>query len=197
MTEAESEWRSNNQGFQSPHRLSNKIGRLVWAVMFHAFYKWTPPRLGMPVRRLILKSFGARIGASWIHPSTKIWAPWMLQMGNDSYVDRDCFLYNTYPIEIGDRVIISFGSVLCTVSHDYTTPTYPLVGSRITIQQDCWIMAETFICPGVSIHNGAVVGARAVVTRDVAKYVLVAGNPAKMIKERFNPSEITNTKELG
>jgi len=121
----------------------------------------------------------------------------MLQMGNDSYVDRDCFLYNTYPIEIGDRVIISFGSVLCTVSHDYTTPTYPLVGSRITIQQDCWIMAETFICPGVSIHNGAVVGARAVVTRDVAKYVLVAGNPAKMIKERFDPSEITNTKELG
>jgi putative colanic acid biosynthesis acetyltransferase WcaF len=191
MTEVPSEWRSDNEGFINPHSFSNKLGRFTWAVVFHLFYKWTPPRFGMPLRRVILRCFGAGIGGlSWIHPSTRIWAPWMLQVGNSSYIDRDCFLYNSYPIEIGDRVIISFGSVLCTVSHDYTSATYPLVGERIVIHDDSWLMAETFICPGVVINTGGVVGARSVVTRPVPDFVLVAGNPARVIKNRFNKTGI-------
>jgi putative colanic acid biosynthesis acetyltransferase WcaF len=174
----------SNEDFRNPHGLANKVGRLLWSIVYVSLYRWTPARLGMFWRRWILQAFGAKIGRSWLHPSTRIWAPWLLKIGDYSYIDHHCYLYNAYPIEIGDRVIISFGSVLCTPTHDYNDPTYPLIGERILIESDSWLMAEAFICPGVRIRKGGVVAARAVVTKDVESMSIVGGNPAKFIKAR-------------
>lgn len=185
MNDSTTSWATNNEGFTNPHSVYNKIFRLLWSFTYTILYRWTPSRLGMGWRRLLLRIFGAKIGKSWIHPSTRIWAPWQLAIGDSSYIDGNCYLYNTYPIEIGDRVIISFGSVLCTPSHDYTQPTYPLVGGRISIENDCWIMAEAFICPGTKIGTGGIVAARAVVTKSVEPMTVVGGNPAKFIKQRM------------
>ena len=175
---------SSPNSFRNPHSLRNKLGRLTWSIVYWTIYRWTPPRLGMPLRKFILKIFGARIGKSWIHPSTVIWAPWLLTIEDDSYVDRNCNLYNAYGIQIGTRVIISFQTTLCTASHDYKQIGYPLIGGPIVAEQDSWIAAAAFICPGVRIGEGAVVAACSVVTRDAPSWQVVGGNPAKVIKKR-------------
>ena len=105
-------------------------------------------------------------------------------MGNDVYVDENVYLYNPYGIEIGDRVIISMGTFLCTASHDYQVPTYPLIGDRITVGSDAWLAAMVFVGPGVNIGTGSVVGARACVVSDVEPWRVVAGNPARVVRER-------------
>lgn len=57
------------------------------------------------------------------------------------------------------------------------------------IGHDVWIGAEAMIMPGIKVGHGAVIGARAVVTRDVESYAVVAGNPAKPIRKRFSESD--------
>ena len=58
-------------------------------------------------------------------------------------------------------------------------------GKRVTIGHDVWIGHGAVVMPGLAIANGAVVGANAVVTRDVAAYTIVAGNPARLLRPRF------------
>jgi phosphonate metabolism protein (transferase hexapeptide repeat family) len=60
-------------------------------------------------------------------------------------------------------------------------------GARVTVGNDVWIGHGAVIMPGVSIGDGAVVGANAVVTRDVAAYAIVAGSPARVLRQRFSP----------
>jgi putative colanic acid biosynthesis acetyltransferase WcaF len=119
-----------------------------------------------------------------MHASVRVWAPWRLKAGRDVYIDRDVYLYNAYGIELGDRVIISFGTVLCTPTHDHAKASYPLTGRPIVVEDDVWIAAEAFIGPGVRIGRGAVVGARSVVHKDVPPWTIVAGNPARRVRER-------------
>tara|TARA_B110001469_G_C9645049_1_gene325671 strand:+ start:473 stop:676 length:204 start_codon:yes stop_codon:yes gene_type:complete len=60
----------------------------------------------------------------------------------------------------------------------------PLIHSPIVIKEHAWVCAEAFVGAGITIAEGAVVGARAVVTKNVAPWSIVAGNPAKLIKQR-------------
>lgn len=64
---------------------------------------------------------------------------------------------------------------------------HPFSRGDVTIGNDVWIAAETTILSGVTIGDGAVIGTRAVVARDVGPYEIVAGNPARKIRDRFDP----------
>ncbi len=61
--------------------------------------------------------------------------------------------------------------------------TYPFVGGGVIIEDDCWIGAGAIILNGITIGKGSVVGAGSVVTKDVPPYTIVAGNPARKIKD--------------
>lgn len=74
--------------------------------------------------------------------------------------------------------------------HMPTLEQLPLKGDTI-IGNDVWIGMDAMIMPGVSIGDGAIIAAKAVVTKDVAPYTIVGGNPAKEIKKRF-PDDIIN-----
>src|SRR5437867_9538894 len=169
--------------FDSPHTLRNKIARLLWTIVWRLFFRPTPWFM-RSWRRMLLKIFGAKLGNAEFDASVQIWAPWLLEAGDHVFVDRDVKLYNAYGITIGDRVVISQGVFLCTPSHDHTITTFPLIGKKITIGNDTWLAAEAFIAPGVTVSEGAVVGARAVVVKDVPPWTVVAGNPAREIKKR-------------
>lgn len=72
--------------------------------------------------------------------------------------------------------------------HD-SVDAYQAAGDTI-IGNDVWIGAEAMVMPGIEIGNGAVIGSRALVTKDVEPYTIVGGNPAKVIKKRFSEEEI-------
>lgn len=175
--------RMRNSEFVNPHSRANRVGRLVWQIVWMFLFRPTPWFLGA-WRSFLLRIFGARIGFARFHSSARIWAPWLLEAGDDTYIDANVNLYNAYGIRLGNRVIISQGSFLCSATHDYTDPKFALMGGEICILDDTWIAAEAFIAPGVRVGPGVVVGARAVVIKEPPAWTVVAGNPAKVIKER-------------
>lgn len=97
--------------------------------------------------------------------------------------DVDC--YCVAPVELGPFSTVSQYSFLCTATHDYEDPEFRLVTKPIRIGAQSWVAAGAFIGPGVDVGAGAVVGARSVVVRDVAAWTVVAGNPAKAVKQRL------------
>ncbi len=69
-------------------------------------------------------------------------------------------------------------------------PFVPNCKKDTVIENDVWIGYDATIMPGVTISNGAIIGTRAVVTKDVAPYEIVAGNPAQVIRKRFDEETI-------
>lgn len=169
--------------FKNPHSLGNRAGRLLWHIVWLLLFRPSPWFM-TGWRHMLLRLFGARLAKGGFHSSVRIWAPWRLVCGDDVYIDRDVYLYNAFGMEIGDRVVISFGSVLCTATHDFRQHNFPLTGRQITIESDVWIAAEAFIAPGVTIRQGSVVGARSLVNKDVEPWTIVAGNPALAVGTR-------------
>jgi putative colanic acid biosynthesis acetyltransferase WcaF len=91
-------------------------------------------------------------------------------------------------VSLGLRAVVSQGVHLCTGSHDHESANFQLFTRPIHIGADAWICAEAFLGPGVSIGEGAVIGARAVVTRDQPAWMVCAGNPCRPLKPRTQPS---------
>ena len=79
---------------------------------------------------------------------------------------------------------ISQRAHLCAGTHDHTDPSMPLQRLPIVIGDQVWICADAFVGPGVTIGEGALVGARAVAVKDVEPWQIVAGNPARPIRKR-------------
>lgn len=93
-------------------------------------------------------------------------------------------IYNLADISIGSNTVISQGSYLCTASHDYTDASFPLYAEAIVIGSSVWIAANVFVHPGITVGEGAVVGACSVVTKDVPEWMVFAGNPCRPLKAR-------------
>jgi putative colanic acid biosynthesis acetyltransferase WcaF len=107
-----------------------------------------------------------------------------LEIGEDSAIGEDALVYNLGRVTIGARSTISQRAHLCAGTHDYRDPTMPLLKPPVTVGNDVWICADAFVGPGRQIGDGAVVGARAVVVKDVEPWTVVGGNPAVFIKRR-------------
>jgi putative colanic acid biosynthesis acetyltransferase WcaF len=173
---------------RSEFSLGNRLARLCWAVVWLMLFRPSP----VPFhawRRMLLVLFGARIArTARVYSSARIWAPWMLEMREGSCIGPDVYCYDIGPVRLGVDATVSMGTTLCTASHDLADPGRGLVLGRINIGRGAWVFAEAFIGIDVAIGEGAVVGARAVVVRDVASYDIVAGNPARVIGRRQWPS---------
>ena len=169
---------------RSPFVLKNQAMRCAWAIVYHTLFRLSPSPLHV-WRRFLLRCFGARVGSgSHVYGSTRIWAPWNLQMGARSVLGPNIDCYCVAPVKIGDHAVISQYSFLCTASHDFSHPEFPLTTGPIVIGNHVWVAADAFIGPGVTIGDGAVVGARSSVFRDVPPWTVVAGSPARYLKNR-------------
>lgn len=165
--------------------LKNKIGRILWGLVYVILFR--PLNLGLfkKWRVLILKIFGAKIAwSSNIYASVKIWAPWNLEIGDNSCLGPNVDCYNQGEIKIGDNTVISQKSYLCASSHDYSLADFPLILKPIQIGNGTWVAAEAFIGPGVIVGNNVVVAARSVVIKEIKNNSIVGGNPANLIKMR-------------
>lgn len=175
------------KGYRNRHTLKNKIGRALWRIVWLILFRPTPDRfchIFIYWRAMLLRLFGAKVKHCAVYSSTTIWAPWNIEIGDMVAVSEDCDLYSVAKISIGDRSTISKGAFLCTASHDVNSPIMELTSAPITIGHDVWVAARAIVLPGITIGDGAVVGAGAIVTKDVAPWTIVAGNPARVVGAR-------------
>jgi putative colanic acid biosynthesis acetyltransferase WcaF len=111
-------------------------------------------------------------------------APWKLAVGARSCIGPHVECYNVSPITIEDDVTVSQYTYLCTASHDIQSPGRELITRPITLRRGSWIFARAMLGPGVTVEEGGVVGASAMVTKNVPAFCVFAGNPAHQISER-------------
>ncbi|UPW18268.1 hypothetical protein M0C34_18910 [Agarivorans sp. TSD2052] len=98
--------------------------------------------------------------------------------------------YTMAKITLGSKVAVSQRTFLCTGSHVISSLTRELITKPISIQDHVWVAAEAYIGPGVTIKRGAVVGARAVVAKDVDEWQILVGNPAQVVGLRKLKEEL-------
>lgn len=173
----------------NPHQgasfsLRNRVQRVCWGAAYNLLFR-TSPRPLHAWRAFLLRLFGAKLGIGChVYPKAKIWAPWNLIMDDHAGMADDVNCYSIAPVTLGKKVVVSQGAHLCTGTHDYESPSFQLYALPITIGDNAWVCAEAFIGPGVMVGEGAVIGARSVVTKNMPAWMVCAGQPCKPLKRR-------------
>jgi len=128
--------------------------------------------------------YGMRIGKANLHRGVFLLSPWLIEVGNNVNVQMGCFLDGRGGLTIGNNVDLLPGVRLLTEEHDIDSPGYDTVKRPVHIGDNAIVGSWALVLPGVTISEGAVVGAGSVVTKTVEPYTLVAGNPAVKKRER-------------
>lgn len=163
---------------------SDKLYRLIWRIVSIFLFKPFSLPFFNGWRIFLLKCFGAKLGNNCtIYASAYIPSPRNLSMGIHSTLGPEVKLHFGKTV-IGNKVTVSQRSYLCSATHETNSINIPFIAGEIIINDFVWIAAETFVMTNVTIGEGAVVGARAAVFKDVTPWTIVGGNPAKFIKKR-------------
>jgi len=126
-----------------------------------------------------------------IRARVNITFPWRLEIGDHSWIGEEVIILNLAPVRIGLHCCLSQRAFLCTGSHDFHAAAFNLITAPITIADRSWIAATCFVAPGVTVGPDAMTAAGSVVTRDVAPFTIVAGNPRPSpprLPRRFYPA---------
>lgn len=168
--------------------LSDRLARAVWNLVYILLFRPSPVFMH-GWRSWLLRRFGAKVGkGAHVYPAARIWAPWNLEVGVEAGVADGAILYSQDRIRIGRRAVVSQGAHICTGTHDYEKEGDPIVTKPVDIGEHAWIAAEAFVHPGVSVGEGAVVGARAVVIHDMPAWTVCVGHPCRPVKPRMRKS---------
>jgi len=109
-----------------------------------------------------------------------------LSVGEHSFIGR-AELSVHEKLSIGRCVCINDGVKILTASHEVRDPLWSTVAKPVVIEDQVWIATDALILPGVTLGRGSVVGAGAVVAKDVPALGIVVGNPARLLKETRVP----------
>lgn len=133
---------------------------------------------------------------------------YLCELGQGASVQIRCRFLNGRKVSLGDRNVINFGclfdgrhytiktgsdvsigpeAAILTLGHDPQSPHFGDKGGDVVIGNHVWIAYRAIILPGITIGDGAIVGAGSVVTKDVEPYTVVVGNPARVVKKRDYP----------
>jgi putative colanic acid biosynthesis acetyltransferase WcaF len=146
------------------------------------------PRPCFAWRRAILRLFGARIGSNvTVYSSTYLYMPWNVELEDWASLGEEVLVYSLGKVIVGRGATVSYRSHICAGTHDFRDPALTLLKPPVVIEEGVWIGTEAFVGPGVTVKAGAIVGARAVVVKDVEPMAVVAGNPARVIGRRLAP----------
>lgn len=169
--------------------LGNKLARVAWGLSWLVLARFTPPPMH-GWRRLVLKAFGARVAeGARVHASVSVWLPANLDLGENCLIGPGVRLYNQGRISIGARSVISQGAHLCASTHDVHDPHFQLLLRPVVIGTQCWVAAEAFVGPGVTMQDRSVLAARGALFGDAEADTIYRGNPAAAIKQRNLRSE--------
>lgn len=165
-------------------KIINRIGAifLEFEVMILHFVGIVPCHY---FRRFFYRLAGIEIGkGSAIHTGAKFYNPGSIVIGEDSVVGEGAVLDGRGKLVIGNHVDIASDVMIYNAQHDVRDPNFRAICSPVVVQDYVFIGPRAIILPGVTIKKGAVVGAGAVVTKDVEEGSIVGGVPARKIGER-------------
>lgn len=126
-----------------------------------------------------------------------VFKPSEISLGDRSGIGVDCFLQG--PLKIGRDVMMGPEVLIFTTNHNIADTTRPMIEQgfsqplEVTIGDDVWIGQRAIILPGVHIGRGAVIGAAAVVSKDVPEFAVVVGSPARVVRYRNSTSDHSST----
>jgi acetyltransferase-like isoleucine patch superfamily enzyme len=146
-------------------------------------------------RKVVLRLLGARIDRSAVlYGGFEIRSPRKLTIGPNSCIGHKATLDARGGLTIGRSVNFSSEVMIWTAQHDYRDPMFGTDFKPVVIGDCAWLGPRCIILPGVTVGEGAVIAAGAVVTKNVEPYVVVGGVPAKKIADRpknpnYNPAE--------
>lgn len=146
-----------------------------------------PPILRKCLFKLILGRLGSHV---MIDRCVYFRYPQKIFIGNNCAINRGCRFFasahtdDKKNIDIGNHVIIGPNVTIFTAGHDPETIELADNYGRVTIENDVWIGGNVTILQGVTIHEGAVIGAGSIVVKDVPAWTINVGNPAREIKKR-------------
>lgn len=160
------------------------------------------------VRRIGTKWLRLRFGFLQVGEGFRWGSGWRvrrrsLSIGNLVFIGPDAHII--YPTVVGDLAMLAPGVHLVGTDHGSTTPGEPIrvapaetpsKGRLTTIEAEAWIGQRVTIVHGVKVGRGAIVAAGSVVTKDVPRYAVVAGVPAKVLRMRFTPEQIKAHEDM-
>lgn len=169
--------------------LSHRLFRVLWGLTWLVLARWTPVALH-GWRRVLIRAFGGKVAATArVYPDVRIWYPPNLVLGTHSTLGPGVICYCMDQIELEDFAAVSQRAHLCGGTHDIDDPAFPLIPLPITIKRRAWVASEAFVGPGVTVGEGAVLGARSVAAKDLKSWTVYVGNPAKPVRERRRHSQ--------
>ena len=182
-------------------RAYRKLLISIFVTTFHIFpiviaefgsyvFRNAPGIFGYAARYGVYKKLCRNCGRGvMISPGCIIDVPENIELGDDVTINHWCFISGAGGLKIGDGVLIGHRVSILSSEHKYKYADVPIRNSGLLlrytcIEDDVWIGANVTILAGCQVHHGAVIGAGAVVTKDVPAYSIVGGIPAKVIGYR-------------
>ena len=163
-------------------RAWNLLGAFVIGrVPVHALRLWW-------YRHVLKMTIGRRTSFHW---RAAFYAPSGIRIGANSIIGNDAFLDGRRGITIGTNVNVGGHVQIFTLEHDPDDRGFGTRGGPVSIGDRAYVATRSTILPGVTVGEGAVVAAGAVVTRDVEPYTIVGGVPARFIKARSRDLDYT------
>lgn len=164
-------------------RGASPLKELLWRLFQGSFFQalWYSPSW---IRVFCLRLFGAKIGRGVIvRAGVNVSFPWRLKVGDHVWIGEEVMILSLAPVVIESNVCLSQRAFLCTGSHSLKKKTFDLIVKPIRIERGCWVAAQAFIGPGVTLGKGSVVSAGSVVFESVLPGKLVRGNPAQVVAD--------------
>jgi maltose O-acetyltransferase len=162
------------------------------SVLAYAYNFWVTNMPSRTLRSIYLKSWLGSLGAkSGVQMGCRFLNGRKVFIGERNVINFGClFDGRKFSIRTGSNVSIGPEATILTLGHDPRSATFADRGGDVVIGDRAWIGYRAIVLPGVTIGEGSVVGAGAVVTKNVEPYAIMAGNPARKIGGRVAAQEM-------
>ena len=164
--------------------VAGKIKITLWYIT-NALFLINPLNPFSKLKVFLLRLFGANIGKGVvIKQSVNIKYPWLLSIGDYTWVGERVWIDNLALVTIGKNCCLSQGAMLLCGNHNYKKETFDLITGAITIEDGAWVGALSIVCPGVTLKTHSILSVSSVATETLEAYTMYKGNPAQKIRER-------------